>query len=93
MFALDDIKTLTVSVTDAARTIGVSRSTIYRWAQDDPTFPVIRRFGKRVSRIVLDDLTRWVGTRPTLAEAERAERAKQKRPIDNKRGAPKVASS
>ena len=93
MYAHDDIKTLTVSIADAARTIGVSRSTIYRWAQDDPTFPQIRRFGRRVSRIVLDDLTRWVGTRPTLAEAERAERAKQKRPIDNKRDAPKIASS
>nr|MBA2546853.1 AlpA family phage regulatory protein [Burkholderiaceae bacterium] len=42
-----EMAVLAISVASAARRLGLSRATVYRLAKDDPTFPIIRRLGKR----------------------------------------------
>jgi len=55
-----DVPALAISVASAARRLGLSRATLYRLAKDDPTFPTMRRLGKRATRIKLADLTAWL---------------------------------
>jgi excisionase family DNA binding protein len=55
-----DLAVLAISVASAARRLGLSRASVYRLVKDDPTFPKIRRLGKRAARIKLDDLTAWL---------------------------------
>ena len=55
-----------ISIREAARRLGVGRSTIYRWAQFDPTFPNLVRLSKGTTRIRLDELNRWISTRGTV---------------------------
>lgn len=55
-----EMAVLAISVASAARRLGLSRATVYRLAKDDPTFPKIRRLGKRAARIKFDDLTAWL---------------------------------
>jgi excisionase family DNA binding protein len=58
-----DLAVLAISVASAARRLGLSRATLYRLAKDDPTFPTIRRLGKRAARIKLAELTDWLDTK------------------------------
>ncbi len=39
---------------------GIGQSTIYLRSRTDPTFPKLRKFGKRCTRIKASDLTAWL---------------------------------
>lgn len=44
----------------AAAVAGLSETTIYRKAKEDPTFPRLIRMGRRCTRIRAGDLTAWM---------------------------------
>ena len=44
----------------AAAVAGLSETTIYRKAKEDPTFPRLIRMGRRCTRIRAGDLTAWL---------------------------------
>jgi predicted DNA-binding transcriptional regulator AlpA len=50
---------LAVSIASAARLLEMSRASVYRIHETDPTFPRIRKFGRRASRLLLADLEKW----------------------------------
>jgi predicted DNA-binding transcriptional regulator AlpA len=64
-----DAPALAISVASAASRLGLSRASVYRLAKDDPTFPKIRRLGKRAARIKLAELSAWLDAQPGGADA------------------------
>lgn len=68
-----DAPVLAISVASAARMLGLSRASVYRLAKDDPTFPKVRRIGKRAARIRLADLTAWLDEKQQAPIASRVD--------------------
>ncbi len=46
----------------AAAVAGLSETSIYRKAKEDPTFPRLIRMGRRCTRIRAGDLTAWLAS-------------------------------
>lgn len=49
---------------EAARFLGVGRSTLYFWCRQNPDFPRPRKLGSRAAGWVMSDLLDWVASRP-----------------------------
>lgn len=47
---------------DAAERLGISLSSLYRWAKDRPDFPRIIKLGPRTSGWRVEDLDAWLST-------------------------------
>jgi len=52
-----------VRTTEAARYLGVSVPTLWRWARERPNFPRPQRLGPRSSRWDLTDVDAWLALR------------------------------
>ncbi len=52
---------------DAADLLGVSRSTLYHWAKNDPSFPARIQIGPRSTGWFLHELLSWLEARRDAA--------------------------
>jgi len=54
------MQVMLISMTEAARRLSWHRTTVWRKALEDPSFPVVVYIGPKSPRIDSDELDRWV---------------------------------